>query len=476
MANQLILRAKPVEEGELEKDIDRYYIQIFEYWDEQQGKWKRSDFNIDDLFTARQLKGPNNTRGTDLFEQWLSGAGRKYDEIQLQPLQFDNFDESVEKVERLMDNKANGLALMRRFWRGDLKWVPHKDTRLTWKYDETTKEMYTIFDKGKWESSVPPKFVREAHQTELRGLNLTGLKLRRRSSRPAPQPDSEHFPRKFSYTLCIKSELDGIKKATSFRGASLTGTRFCGRSILKENDLTSTICYETHFDFADVVENEDKGVERFKSICLDQASFIDTAIFTFKDSNFQPPSANSRGAEYRIDCYNPTYGHLFKPRGTLSKHKSELTYVVDELERLRKYEANKDNWQEIIDSWIAFRKMRFETKKAQVMQEFLFSLEDSRKLSIIGTVLYSMDDVPPNGLLARIKTHVGRTILRNEDYYQKKKMLTDEIENINSILLLKDSVETTIQNLVLGFFIFFFTIGANIVSEEIETWMKSKLG
>ena len=149
-------------------------------------------------------------------------------------------------------------------------------------------------------------------------------------------------------------------------------------------------------------------------------------------------------------------------------HKSELVYVVDELERLRKYEAKKDNLREVIDSWIAFRKINFETKKAGEIQNFLFKLDDSKELSIIGKVLYSMDDELPYGLLARIKTRVGKTILRNEDYYKEKKMVTNEIENINSILLTKGRIETIIQNLVLGVFIFFFTIGANIVSEEIE--------
>lgn len=476
---KLILRAIPIEEGELEKDIERYYVQKFEYWDEQEDNWKLSNFDSNTLFEERKLKR-DGERGTDLFEQWLQRG--EYDEIQLQPLQFDRFKFSVNKVERLMNNKANGLALMRRFWRGDLTWVPHKQTRLTWKYDddETRKEMYTMFDKGEWRSSGSdkPEFVRSANQTELRGLNLTGLKLKRRNKEVSLY-DSSQFPRKFSYTLCIRSELDGIKKATSFRGAFLHETRFCGRSTLSENDLTSTICYETHFDFAHVdicQENikKEKGVKQFKSICLDGASFIDRAIFDFKDSDFQAIT-NSEEAEYRIDCYNSIFKYLSVSRGTLTKHKSELAYVVDELERLRKYEAKKDNWQEIIDSWIAFRKMSFETKKAVDMQKFLFDLEDSKKLSIIGKVLYSMDDEPPYGLLARIKTHVGETILRNEDYYTNKQTLTDEIENINSILLLKDRIETTIQNLVLGIFIFFFTIGANIVSDKIEKWLLDNL-
>ena len=90
---------------------------------------------------------------------------------------------------------------------------------------------------------------------------------------------------------------------------------------------------------------------------------------------------------------------------------------------------------------------------------------------IIGTVLYSIDDEPPYGLLTKIKKHVGDTLLRNNDYYTSRKKVTDEIDNINDILHTKDRMEMTIQNFLLGIFIFFFTIGANIVTEELQERM-----
>eukprot|EP00554_Chaetoceros_debilis_P001709 CAMPEP_0194085028 /NCGR_PEP_ID=MMETSP0149-20130528/16088_1 /TAXON_ID=122233 /ORGANISM="Chaetoceros debilis, Strain MM31A-1" /LENGTH=457 /DNA_ID=CAMNT_0038767825 /DNA_START=47 /DNA_END=1420 /DNA_ORIENTATION=+ len=450
MGKVLFLRAKPVKKG----DLEICYRQNFEYWDDSDKKWKLHDVTSDTLFKQREI-------GKDLFEQWLQeGATNKYDEIHLQPLRFSLFEKSVKLVESLIDKKANGLAVMRQFWGGGLVWVPHEETRLRWKYDKEKKEMYTIFEKGKSTGhSVPPFFQPnvDANQTELEGLNLTGLKLKTKDK------DDSVFPRKLNYTVCIRCELDGIRKATNFRGAHLRQTRFCGISKLNENDLTSTICWETHFDFSN--KNIRDGVKKFKDICLDEASFIDTANFDFKDSDFQNNTAVI-GEDYGSSLN--FFKRVSKSRDTLSKHKSELAYVVDELERLRKYEAKKDNWQEIIDSWISFRKMQFKTKKAVEIQNYLFELDDSKKLFIIGKVLYSMDDEPPYGLLAKIKKHVGKTILRNPKYYEEITKLRDEIENINSILLSKDRFETTFQNLVLGFFIFFFTIGANIVSEEIK--------
>ena len=329
--------------------------------------------------------------------------------------------------------------------------------------------MYTIFEKGKWTTgSDPPDFQPnvDEHKINLKGLNLTGLKLKSKG----PQ-----FPRhlNFNYTVCIKCELDGIRKATSFRGAHLRQARFCGNSKLAENDLTSTICWETHFDFPDDEIDKDikNGVKRFKDLCLNEASFIDTAIFDFKKDSDDPTNANTGRDgkdEYKINGSFGVWKHLFKSRETLWKHKSELAYVVGEIERLRNYEAKKENWKEIIDSWIAFNKMPFKTKEAKDMQTFLFKQKDSKDLMVIGTVLYSIDDEPPYGLLTRIKKHVGETLLRNEHYYENRKNLTDEIENINDILYTKDRMDTTIQNFVLGIFIFFFTIGANIVSDEIQ--------
>jgi hypothetical protein len=49
--------------------------------------------------------------------------------------------------------------------------------------------------------------------------------------------------------------------------------------------------------------------------------------------------------------------------------------------------------------------------------------------------------------------------------------VTDEIDNINDILHTKDRMEMTIQNFLLGIFIFFFTIGAKIVTEELQERM-----
>jgi hypothetical protein len=115
--------------------------------------------------------------------------------------------------------------------------------------------------------------------------------------------------------------------------------------------------------------------------------------------------------------------------------------------------------------------MAFETKEAKDMQALLFKDKDSKDLMIIGTVLYSIDDEPPYGLLTRIKKHVGDTLLRNKDYYPSRKKVTDEIDNINDILHTKDRMEMTIQNFLLGIFIFFFTIGANIVTEELQERM-----
>lgn len=120
--------------------------------------------------------------------------------------------------------------------------------------------------------------------------------------------------------------------------------------------------------------------------------------------------------------------------------------------------------------------MPFKTKEAKDMQTFLFKQQDSKDLMVIGTVLYSIDDEPPYGLLTRIKKHVGETLLRNKDYYKNRKHLTDEIENINDILYAKDRMDTTIQNFVLGIFIFFFTIGANIVSDEIQQRILNETG
>lgn len=211
------------------------------------------------------------------------------------------------------------------------------------------------------------------------------------------------------------------------------------------------------------------GVNIFKSIYLNEASFIETANFDFEDSDFTT-NANpviGKEIEYKIVSSFNFWTYFSTFRDTLSKHKSELAYVVDELERLRKYEAKKNNWQEIIDSWISFRKMRFKTKKAVEMQKYLFVLPDSKKLSIIGKVLYHMNDEPPYGLLAKIKEHVGKTILRNEDYQEEKEKVMNESENINSILLAKDNIETNKQNLLLRFFIFLCTIVANIVTVDI---------
>ena len=471
---KLLLRAKPAKE---EDRSEPYDLQYFEYWDHSDKKWKAHNETSTTLYEQRLPK--DGKRGVDIFEKWLKND--EYNEIQLQPLCFSfkhaNSESAIVHLEDLIyKKKTNGLALMRQFWKAGLVWNSSVNTRLTWKCDDTdAKQMYTIFEKGQWTTgSDPPDFQPnvDEHKINLKGLNLTGLKLKSKGP---------EFPRhlNFNYTVCIKCELDGIKKATSFRGAHLREARFCGNSKLRENDLTSTICYKTHFDFPNDEIDKDitKGVKRFKDLCLNEASFIDTAIFKFKKDSDDPTNTGRDGKdEYKINGSFGVWKHLSKSRETLCKHKSELAYVVGEIERLRNYEAKKDNWKEIIDSWIAFDKMPFKTKEAKDMQTFLFKQQDSKDLMVIGTVLYSIDDEPPYGLLTRIKKHVGETLLRNKDYYKNRKNLTDEIENINDILYTKDRMDTTIQNFVLGIFIFFFTIGANIVSDEIQQRILNETG
>lgn len=476
---KLLLRAKP---SKAEDDhSESYDLQCFEYWDHSDKKWKERPETSATLYEKR-LPDKDGKRGMDLFEQWLKDGD--YSEIQLQPLcfslnhgaVFNHGQSSIQDLNDLIDKKTNGLAMMRQFWRAGLEWNSSVDTRLTWKYDTGAKQMYTIFEKGKWMAgSDPPDFQPDVveHTINLMGLNLTGLRLK---------SEKKYFvaPRlNFDYTVCIECELDGIKKATSFRGSHLRRTRFCGNSKLQENDLTSTICWKTHFDFPDdeIDKDIEKGVERFKELCLEEASFIDTAKFTLKTHSDDPTNGANTGGdgknEYKINGFFGVWNwkYLSKSRENLCKHKSELAYVVGEIERLRNYEAKRENWKEIIDSWIAFEKMPFETKAAEDMQALLFKQKDSKELMIIGTVLYSIDDEPPYGLLTRIKKHVGDTLLRNKNYYKSRKKLTDEIDNINDILHTKDRMEMTIQNFLLGIFIFFFTIGANIVTEEIQERM-----
>jgi hypothetical protein len=322
--------------------------------------------------------------------------------------------------------------------------------------------------------SDPPDFQPDVveHTINLMGLNLTGLRLK---------SEKKYFVApllNFDFTVCIQCELDGIRKATSFRGAHLRQARFCGNSMLTECDLTSTFCWRTHFDFPDDKIDE-RPKRRFSDMLLNEASCIDTAIFTFKmdsDDIYANPCYRERddaNAEYKINGFFGVWSwkYLSMSYQTLCRHKSELAYVVGEIERLRNYEAKKENWKEIIDSWIAFSKMPFATHEAKNMQACLFR-QQAHEFMVIDTVLYSaFRGKPSYELLTRIKKYVGDTLLRNDDFYKNRSKLTEEIDYINDILHTKGRMDTVIQNFVLGIFIFFFTIGANIVSEEIKQRM-----
>ncbi len=421
----------------------------------------------------------------DDFERALKDGVVK--EIQLQPLKLSV--ESITDIEELCDRGANGTTIYRQFWwKRDLRWEEDKNRRISWKIDRKSipERVYATFDEGEWVGSDGDlKFISDGETNDFSGSCLSGLKLRMKGD----PGFGKGLPTELDYTACDGTRFDGIQKMTSFRGSHLREAIFCGRSTLRECDFSSSYCSGIRYDFQNITVNEDCNGDdgTFRSAVF-KGAFIENAKF-----NFRPENNSQRGkaarkkakANYGIagcckngdwiaDVFDGIRGFffymfvaLFKARETVLKHKEELTYFVSELERLRKYEVSKDNWHEMMDSWIALSDYPLETCTAQEVRDNLFERESSEDLLFTGKVLYMMEDEAPQGLLMDIKRHIGTNLLRNREYTYQKKCLTDEISNIDVVLGLKDQITTIIQNFILGIFIFGAFIGSDIIN---ETW------
>mmetsp|Transcript_92 Transcript_92/g.103 ORF Transcript_92/g.103 Transcript_92/m.103 type:complete len:568 (-) Transcript_92:262-1965(-) len=487
----LELRAEPVLEGR----HYRFDVYNFKKWNANESQWEEFTKcpNSDDLVKTR-----NN--GNDLFHELL--ADDTYSEIRLRPLAFEMNKKGIDtnisiqcqrelaldKIKTLIEKKATGMALYRQFWyRCGLKWegvctvcsihnnlrktCANYRTRLVWQYDQLDKKCYTSFEYRYWHSSddivqdkidgsfktsddYRPNFTPEDGGSQLyhlTGLNLAGLTLRTKTN----------FPATLDCSVLYRCVLDGVNEGTTFRGAYLKNARFCGNSNLSNCNLTSTYCQELHFDFpATTVDNT--GI--FGGIILDEASLFEEAKFTFEESVAIPKFPNA----YKIEGCFGWLKYSNKSRTTLLKHKHELSYVVDELERLRRYEIKRDNWQEVVASWITFQKIGFETYEATTMQSDLFSNPDFKQILIAGNMLYAMTGDLPDGLLKKIKNHLGRTILRKKEYFKEKQKLMAAIATINTILEGKDWVGDNIKNMFLAFYIFISTIFSNLASDRIK--------
>merc|ERR1712071_273461 len=156
-------------------------------------------------------------------------------------------------------------------------------------------------------------------------------------------------------------------------------------------------------------------------------------------------------------------------REVLLTHQHELQSLLDELERLRAYDINKDNWHELVDSWIALKGIRLETYAAAQLRYDLFDEPTvrpySKQLFVTGKVLYSTNDnEAPSGLLFQLKTLLGENLLRNKDYKHKVVDLTDELANLQVILRWQDQLLTVFQTLLLAIFFFAANLGSTYVS------------
>jgi hypothetical protein len=426
MSKTINLRAQVV--SNRDEGLEIYDEQTFEVWNQSQRVWKVWEKKAEDFKDI--LKTP------------------QYEEIQLQPLILTEANRKT--LANLFEKGADGVSLHRQFYSRGLRWELDTTRRLTWKLDGDDI-MYTIFEKGVWTDDV--EFKEPNPTDDFSGRCLTSLKLR-----------SSKIPRNLDFTSCNNSDFDGVRKLTSFRGAHIHGARFHGESRLKESDLSSTICYATHFDFP-----TQETTDIFKNACLEGAAFIDSAKFTFKSDKL---SNKGNQDNDRYDLGSEWLGlrkffiALSKDDETLLKHKDEISFVVDELERLRRYEVRKDNWQEILDSWSALCRMELSSAKAKQVRKHLCNKEVSTELMAIGQVLYEILGDPPHGLLIKIKKHVGVNLLRNTAYSEQKKELTDEISNIQVIMGAREQLVTVRQNILLSVFFFIANYFSTILADQ----------
>jgi len=391
-------------------------------------------------------------------------------EIQVQPLKLS--DAGKNEIEGMVKDGDPGTSIYRYFWqKDDLKWEEDQNRRISWKFwkraSTDRRIVYTTFTEGKWDGEDGDLDFKDGAKTnDFSGTFLAGLKFA--TTDVEPSMGKNHLPKKLDYCACAGCEFDGIRKLTSFRGAHLHKAKFCGKSTLQECDLSSSICWRTEFSFPDLKRTAVDIDRKFLSASL-KGAWVHEVEFNFRRETHSPPESKKAlyepagccGSEEKFyfglrDFVCFLFFAICTSRQTLSKHKSEIVYLVDELERLRNYEVSQDNWQEIIDSWIALEKMEFDTKRAAKMKCFLFpdtssATDASTELMSTGRVLYSIEDAP-HGLLLKIKKLVGEKLLRNENYMTEKKLLTDEISNIDAILAMKDQIITLLQNFLLGLF------------------------
>eukprot|EP00531_Pseudo-nitzschia_arenysensis_P003940 CAMPEP_0116126504 /NCGR_PEP_ID=MMETSP0329-20121206/6365_1 /TAXON_ID=697910 /ORGANISM="Pseudo-nitzschia arenysensis, Strain B593" /LENGTH=483 /DNA_ID=CAMNT_0003620587 /DNA_START=44 /DNA_END=1495 /DNA_ORIENTATION=- len=449
------------------------------------------------LYKSKQFDTPKRQEFVSWDgEEWLKWIDDDFEknlkegvvrEIQLQPLKLSV--ESISDIEELCDRGATGTSIYRQFWwNRNLKWEEDKNRRITWKIDRKSmpERVYVTFDEGEWIGDDGDlKFISDGETNDLSGACLSGLKLRMKGD-----PElGNGLPTELDYTACDGCRFDGIQKMTSFRGAHLQDAIFCGRSTLRECDFSSTNCSGVRFDYPNILVDEDCNGEdgTFKSTVF-KGAFVDGAKFNFRTANDPQRGKAAQPivtAKYGINkcCKNGDwiadlvdgmrafffflFVSLFRARETLLKHKQEIEYLLSELDRLRKYEVTKDNWQEMLDSWTTLGEMPLQTQKAQEVRDELFETESSKDLLFTGKVLYMIEDEPPLGLLTDMKKLIGEKLLRNMDFMKKKACLTDELASLDVILGLKDQITVIVQNFILGIFILGANIGADIIS---ETW------
>lgn len=463
--NVIVLRAKPVKLRESD-DYDSPHDQAFEFWDGSDCTWM-----------PWHAKDFENT-----IREGLAS------EVQLQPLRMS--DENFEMIKKMLDAGATGTSLYRQFWYNRvLKWELDQERRICWKLDSTNEAVYTTFDKGQWDGDEDDfHFKSDGKTNDFSGVCLSGLKF--------SITDVERWlggttlPSRLEYTACHCCVFDGIQQLTSFRGAHLHQATFCGESTLFDCDLSSSNCCGVTFSYPEFKTSEMNRI--FRSVFL-KGAWMEQINFDFMETEeTQYPSESKAiyglvgccggqeksrcrcgfGIELFFGLKNFIYFLFFaimRARETVLKHKQEIQDLLDELDRLRSYEVSKDNWQEIIDSWLAIRSLPLETTRAAEMRYYLFeddlTRSSSHELLLIGNLLYSMDDEAPYGLILQIKRLIGEKLLRNKAFMERKKQLMDEIANIEAILVTKDQLLTLFQNLLLGMFILGANIGADIVSD-----------